>query len=166
MHTGKGGQIKLSVSNGNESCNKEMWKPTQKMLCTISLFEKMLVNPGNSGVPFCNLVFTRTTRVVACLSLSQVHLKRSGRNLKLPGSSSLHHTHTFPFMMVNTSSLSRLLTFSHLLPVEQNHAREQDRAYGQEGMYMVHQSTVHRGFVHTVFAMASKMLANKVVRPS
>lgn len=102
IHTlGREGRLKLSVSNGNGSCNKEMWKPTlKKMLCAISLFEKMLVNPGNSGVPFCNLVFTRTVRVADCLSLSQVHLKRSGRNLKLSGSSSLHHTHTFSFMML------------------------------------------------------------------
>lgn len=75
------------------------------------------------------------------------------------------HSHVFIYD-VNTSSPSRLPTFSCLLPVEQNHAHEQDRAYGQEGMYMVDQSTVHRGFMHTVFAMASKMLANKLVRPS
>lgn len=71
IHTlGREGRLNFLSAMEMEVAIRRCGSPHKKMLCAISLFEKMLVNPGNSGVPFCNLVFTRTVRVADCLSLS------------------------------------------------------------------------------------------------
>lgn len=83
-------------------------KNKPQTFCAITLSGRAQVNPGKAGVLFCTLghfrhCFTHTTRVVAGLSLAKAHLKKSGGNLHLTGSGSLHHTHTFSLIIVNTS---------------------------------------------------------------
>lgn len=61
---------------------------------------------------------------------------------------------------------SHIFTYGgqHLLAIKATNISS--RACGQEDIHMVYQRPVQRGFPHTAFAVARKMLVNKVVKPS